>query len=163
MDTNMIRTASEKLRKINVCHSGNIYTWIEKVTALINEGADPRVLDSYFEGNSIITEYLLAGRDKDSLYTVVKYLLAIGVTPTNEVFINCMMNNIELAELVMVASNNTIDVNILDIYGMHVHTWVVKELVSNRRKTSLITYLISKGLRTDAISFSIDNILALTR
>ena len=156
-----IQTPSQKLKNKRICYSGNIHEWINKVAELINEGADPHVFDDYY-GNSIIIEYVISGIDRGSLYIVVKYLLEIGVLPTNKVFVNCLMYGTDLAELVMVASNNTIDVNMLDIWDMPVHSWVVKELM-NKRNENQIKYLISKGLRTDAISFSIDNILVLTR
>ena len=157
-----IQTPSDKLKKIKMVEQvKDIKKWTKKVSALIALGADPKVLDNYDDNNSIITEYVIADQlDTDELYNLIKYLLNVGVTPTNEVFVSCLMHSVRHADLIMEATGNTINVNTLDIYGTPVHMWVAKEIIKNKvnRPISQIQYLTVKGLKTDVKKFSINDL-----
>jgi len=154
-------TPTQQLKNIRLVISGDIYAWMKKVDNLIEQGADPKVLDITRDGYSIITSYVISGMQDSALFKVVKFLLEKGVSPTNEVFVSCLMHSPDLAELVMVASGNSIAVNTLDIYGTPVHTWVMQDIFKNKRRTTQVKYLISKGLQTNAKAISIEDLLAL--
>jgi hypothetical protein len=158
-----IQTPSTKLKKIKMVIRGNINRWIKKVGNLIEQGADPKVLDNYRDNNSIITEYVLSDIDTDSLYTVIEYLLKVGVTPTNEVFVACLIHHPRHAALVMKASGNNINVNNLEIYDTPVHIWVAKEIIKNKKPTTQVQYLMLNGLKTTVNKLSINDLEVLMR
>lgn len=168
MPPKMPQTPTQQLQKIRMSLK-DTRKWMKKVTDLIALGADPLVLDNYtgwmsgMPAMSIIKCYILAGIGAGELMALVKFLLDIGVTPTNEVFVSCFNLDSyygpQVAELVMVASGNTIDVNELDFYGVPASTWAMRVLIKRGRYDDSVKYLMSKGLRTDTKNISIDDIL----
>lgn len=153
----MTRTPTQQLQKIRI-DLNNVDRWMSKVTGLIALGADVGVLDTY-NGESIISCYVATGIDQNQLMRVVMFLLDIGVMPSAAVFVSCLNTSIALAELVMIASGNTIDVNELDFYGVPASRWAMHVIIKRRHDPS-VKYLISKGLRTDTKYISIDDIIA---
>lgn len=155
-------TPTQQLQKIRLMC--DVDKWMAKVTNLIALGADPRVLDNYKgQGKSIIKCYILHLHKAPELVRVVKFLLGMGVTPSNEVFVSCFSlvsyYSCELAELVMEASGNTIDVNELDFDGVPTNIYVMRLAINHHYDDDAIKYLISKGLRTNTNSISIDDII----
>lgn len=158
-------TPSAKLKSIRMVVKGDVKAWTQKVADLISQGANPRVLDTYRNDQSIIEHYLMSAIDENSLHFVVKFLLDVGVTPSHKIFLDCAMKSSELADLVIDAYSRAMgdpphlyNVNDLDYYGEPIKTWVIKDILKNRSHTRVVKYLISKGLVTTTKDFSISDI-----
>ena len=150
-------TSKMSLKNIRLVVAGDIYKWMLKVKNLISEGADVSVLDNYNGEGSIVKTYILSGIDTDKLHEVSCFLFEQGVKPTPELFVDAVMKDTGLAEIVMKAANGAIDVNTLDFYGESSHDWVLCNTILGRYPET-IKYLISKGLHTSTKNISIDDI-----
>ena len=158
---------TKKLKSIRLVISGDITPWMNKVRDMIANGADVRVLDNYKGNGSIINAFLSSemgtGDDTARLKIIIKFLFEQGVAPTPEVFANCLWHSTDVAEVVMRASGNTINVNTLTIYDVPIHTWVVRRLFSKEITTAYnmketLKYLKTKGFNTSQKTMSIDDI-----
>lgn len=158
---------TQKLKNVRMVVKGDTKAWTQKVAALIAQGANPRVLDTYKTEQSIITHFIMSDLDAMSLPFVVKFLLDQGVTPSEQVFVDCLFKSTELADLVMDAythaTGNPINVNNLNIYGTPIQDWAAKEILKNKGMTHTVKYLVSKGLNTTAKTFSINDLEALLK
>lgn len=150
--------ATQKLRNIRLVIAGDVREWMTKVRTLVSEGADIRVLDNYKGEGSIVKAYILSGIDTDRLRDVVRFLFEQGVSPTPDLFVDALMKDTSIADLVMKAANNAINVNTLDIYGESSHDWVLRNVITGKYPVA-IKYLISKGLRTSTKSISLDDVM----
>ena len=154
-------TPTQKLKNIRLVIAGDIRAWMTKVTTLVSEGADIRVLDDYKGEGSIVKAYILSGIGLDALIGVTRFLFEQGVTPTPEVFVDALLNDTRVADVVMKAANGAINVNNINIYGESSHDWVLCNKLFNKNPEA-IKYLISKGLHTSTKNISIDDIIRIT-
>lgn len=163
-----MQTPTQQLQNIRLVMKGDIDKWLEKVKRLVDAGADVRVLDNYKGEGSIISKYIAYGDIQSYVKRkIASELFAIGVAPTPRIFVDCLMihDGFSVADVVLDAAarlNRPINMNDLDFYGIPVHEWVARSVIKKRllRKTT-VDYLISKGLRTNAKIFSIDDIISM--
>jgi hypothetical protein len=153
-------TPTQNLKNIRLVITGDIREWMTKVKTLVSEGADIRVLDNYKGEGSIVKAYILSGVGTDRICEVSRFLFEQGVSPTPELFVDAVMQDASIANIVMKAANGSINVNTLDIYGESVHDWVLRNTIIGKYPVS-IKYLISKGLRTSTNNISLDDIIRI--
>jgi len=152
--------ATQKLKNIRLVIAGDVREWMTRVRTLVSEGADIRVLDNYKGEGSIVKAYILSGIDTDRLREVVRFLFEQGVSPTPDLFVDAFMKDTSIADLVMKAANNAINVNTLNIYGESSHDWVLRNTITGKYPEA-IKYLISKGLRTSTKNISLDDVMKI--
>lgn len=154
---------TQRLKNVGICHRGDIRAWINSVQTLLDEGADIHVLDTYDRGGyegSIASAYIMSGISPYSLRIVLEFLFEHGLTPTPQVFADALFYDAKSADIIMKASNNTIDVNTLDIYGQTAHEFFLQNTL-HKKYTDATKCLISHGLRTDAKIISLDDIIRI--
>lgn len=152
--------ATQKLKNIRLVIAGDVREWMTRVRTLVSEGADIHVLDNYKGEGSIVKAYILSGIDTDRLREVVRFLFEQGVSPTPDLFVDALMKDTSIADLVMKAANNAINVNTLNIYGESSHDWVLRNTITGKYPAA-IKYLISKGLRTSTKNISLDDVMKI--
>lgn len=161
-----VMNPTKELKNIRMVIKGDTTKWLKKVKTLVDNGADPHVLDDYKGNGSIICEYLKSDIDEESLCKICKFLFDQGLTPTSQIFVDCLYSNhLNVADIVLLAARNaniTIDVNKLDMYGIAVHEWTALALIKKKAGSlqyDIVKYLKSKGLNTSTKNFSIDDIM----
>ena len=153
-------TPTQTLKNIRLVISGDVRAWMTKVRTLVGEGADIHVLDNYKGEGSIVKAYMLSGADVDTVLDVSRFLFGMGVRATPELFVDALLTNVRFADAVMKASNNSINVNTLDIYGESSNDWALRNTLFKKHPEA-IKYLISAGLRTSTKNISLDDIIRI--
>lgn len=158
-----MQNPTQQLKNIRLVIKGDINKWLTKVSDLVEAGADIRVLDDYKGRGSIVTAYALSGIDSHNLCNIARTMFTLGVLPTVQVFVDCLIaaQSNDAAEVVFEAAqrmNMPVDVNKLIIYNLPVQEWVATDLIRNKYTSHIVTYLMNKGLTTSTKTFSIDDI-----
>ena len=154
-------TPTQTLKNIRLVIAGDIRAWMTKVRTLVDEGADIHVLDNYKGDGSIVKAYMISGADVDTVLDVSRFLFGMGVRVTPELFVDALLTNVRFADVVMKASNNSINVNTLAIYGESSDDWVLRNTIL-KKHSDAIKYLISSGLRTSTKNISLDDIIRIS-
>ena len=154
-------TPTQTLKNIRLVIAGDIRAWMTKVRTLVDEGADIHVLDNYKGDGSIVKAYMLSGADVDTVLDVSRFLFGMGVRATPELFVDALLTNVRFADVVMKASNNSINVNTLAIYGESSDDWVLRNTIL-KKHSDAIKYLISSRLRTSTKNISLDDIIRIS-
>ena len=154
-------TPTQTLKNIRLVIAGDIRAWMTKVRTLVDEGADIHVLDNYKGDGSIVKAYMLSSADENTIIDVSRFLFGMGVRATPELFVDALLTNVRFADVVMKASNNSINVNTLAIYGESSDDWVLRNTIL-KKHSDAIKYLISSGLRTSTKNISLDDIIRIT-
>ena len=159
-------TPTQTLKNIRLVIAGDIRAWMTKVRTLVDEGADIHVLDNYKGDGSIVKAYMvkaymISGADVDNVLDVSRFLFGMGVRATPELFVDALLTNVRFADVVMKASNNSINVNTLAIYGESSDDWVLRNTIL-KKHSDAIKYLISSGLRTSTKNISLDDIIRIS-
>ena len=154
-------TPTQTLKNIRLVIAGDIRAWMTKVRTLVDEGADIHVLDNYKGDGSIVKAYMLSSADENTIIDVSRFLFGMGVRVTPELFVDALLTNVRFADAVMKASNNSINVNTLAIYGESSDDWVLRNTIL-KKHSDAIKYLISSGLRTSTKNISLDDIIRIT-
>ena len=154
-------TPTQTLKNIRLVISGDIRAWMTKVRTLVDEGADIHVLDNYKGDGSIVNAYMLSSADENTIIDVSRFLFGMGVRATPELFVDALLKNVRFADVVMKASNNSINVNTLAIYGESSDDWVLRNTIL-KKHSDAIKYLISSGLRTSTKNISLDDIIRIS-
>ena len=154
-------TPTQTLKNIRLVIAGDIRAWMTKVRTLVDEGADIHVLDNYKGDGSIVNAYMLSSADENTIIDVSRFLFGMGVRATPELFVDALLTNVRFADVVMKASNNSINVNTLAIYGESSVDWVLRNTIL-KKHSDAIKYLISSGLRTSTKNISLDDIIRIT-
>jgi len=154
-------TPTQTLKNIRLVIAGDIRAWMTKVRTLVDEGADIHVLDNYKGDGSIVKAYMLSSADENTIIDVSRFLFGMGVRVTPELFVDALLTNVRFADVVMKASNNSINVNTLAIYGESSDDWVLRNTIL-KKHSDAIKYLISSGLRTSTKNISLDDIIRIT-
>ena len=154
-------TPTQTLKNIRLVISGDIRAWMTKVRTLVDEGADIHVLDNYKGDGSIVNAYMLSSADENTIIDVSRFLFGMGVRATPELFVDALLKNVRFADVVMKASNNSINVNTLAIYGESSDDWVLRNTIL-KKHSDAIKYLISAGLRTSTKNISLDDIIRIS-
>ena len=154
-------TPTQTLKNIRLVISGDVRAWMTKVRTLVDEGADIHVLDNYKGDGSIVKAYMLSSADENTIIDVSRFLFGMGVRVTPELFVDALLTNVRFADVVMKASNNSINVNTLAIYGESSDDWVLRNTIL-KKHSDAIKYLISSGLRTSTKNISLDDIIRIT-
>ena len=154
-------TPTQTLKNIRLVIAGDIRAWMTKVRTLVDEGADIHVLDNYKGDGSIVKAYMLSSADENTIIDVSRFLFGMGVRATPELFVDALLTNVRFADVVMKASNNSINVNTLAIYGESSDDWVLRNTIL-KKHSDAIKYLISSGLRTSTKNISLDDIIRIS-
>jgi len=154
-------TPTQTLKNIRLVIAGDIRAWMTKVRTLVDEGADIHVLDNYKGDGSIVKAYMLSSADENTIIDVSRFLFGMGVRVTPELFVDALLTNVRFADVVMKASNNSINVNTLAIYGESSDDWVLRNTIL-KKHSDAIKYLISSGLRTSTKNISLDDIIRIS-
>ena len=154
-------TPTQTLKNIRLVIAGDIRAWMTKVRTLVDEGADIHVLDNYKGDGSIVKAYMLSSADENTIIDVSRFLFGMGVRATPELFVDALLTNVRFADVVMKASNNSINVNTLAIYGESSDDWVLRNSIL-KKHSDAIKYLISSGLRTSTKNISLDDIIRIS-
>ena len=154
-------TPTQTLKNIRLVIAGDIRAWMTKVRTLVDEGADIHVLDNYKGDGSIVKAYMLSSADENTIIDVSRFLFGMGVRVTPELFVDALLTNVRFADVVMKASNNSINVNTLAIYGESSDDWVLRNTIL-KKHSDAIKYLISAGLRTSTKNISLDDIIRIS-
>ena len=153
-------TPTQTLKNIRLVIAGDIRAWMTKVRTLVDEGADIHVLDNYKGDGSIVKAYMLSSADENTIIDVSRFLFGMGVRATPELFVDALLTNVRFADVVMKASNNSINVNTLAIYGESSDDWVLRNTIL-KKHSDAIKYLISSRLRTSTKNISLDDIIRI--
>ena len=154
-------TPTQTLKNIRLVIAGDIRAWMTKVRTLVDEGADIHVLDNYKGDGSIVKAYMLSSADENTIIDVSRFLFGMGVRATPELFVDALLTNVRFADVVMKASNNSINVNTLAIYGESSDDWVLRNTIL-KKHSDAIKYLISSRLRTSTKNISLDDIIRIS-
>ena len=154
-------TPTQTLKNIRLVIAGDIRAWMTKVRTLVDEGADIHVLDNYKGDGSIVKAYMLSSADENTIIDVSRFLFGMGVRVTPELFVDALLTNVRFADVVMKASNNSINVNTLAIYGESSDDWVLRNTIL-KKHSDAIKYLISSRLRTSTKNISLDDIIRIS-